>query len=84
MDASWSHALRNLTPNYIFLIKFGLTEVIIGVSKAKNCKESAGDVRIDVAAQKPIKNVENARNFAFKQFSTSKNEMSGIVRNTFS
>ena len=37
---------------------FGRTNLIIGQSKAKNCKESAGDVGIDVALQKPSKNVK--------------------------
>ncbi len=34
---------------------FGRTEVIIGASKAKNCEESFGEVRFDVAPQKPSK-----------------------------
>ena len=38
---------------------FGRTNLIIGQSKAKNCKESDGDVGIDVAPQKPSKNVKN-------------------------
>ena len=62
----------------------GRTDLIIGQSEAKFCKESAGDVRIDVAPQKPSKNVENAINFALAFFSMSKNEMLGIVRNAFS
>ena len=37
---------------------FGRTNLIIGQSKAKNCKESAGDVGIDVAPQKPSENVK--------------------------
>ncbi len=66
---------------------FGRTNLIIGQSKAKNCKESAGDVGIDVAPQKPSKNVKNMcprPKFCDKKKSTSKNEMLGIVRNAFS
>ena len=69
---------------YTFSVKFGRTDLLIGQSEAKNCKESAGDVRIGVAPQKPSNNMENARNFTTKNFSTSKNKMSGIVRNAFS
>ena len=60
-------------------MNFGRTDLLIGQSKAKNCKESAGDVRIGVAPQ-----MKNARNFATKKFSSSKNKMLGIVRNAFS
>ena len=37
---------------------FGRTNLKIGQSKAKNCEESAGDVRFDVAPRKPSKNME--------------------------
>ena len=43
--------------------KFGRTDLIIGQSKAKNCEESAADVRIGVAPQKPSKNVEKREKF---------------------
>ncbi len=39
-------------------MKFGRTELIIGVSRAKKCEESAGDVHFGVAPQKPCKNAE--------------------------
>ena len=67
-----------------FLMNFGCTDLLIGHSQAKNSKESAGDVRIGVAAQKPDKNMQkNARNFGTKNFSKSKQEMSGMARNAF-
>ena len=65
---------------------FGRTNLIIGQSKAKNCKESAGDVGIDVAPQKPSENVKT-HVFETKKmrfFFSSKNKMSVIVRNAFS
>ena len=37
---------------------FGRTELIIGVSKAKNYEESDSEVRFGVAPQKPDKNTE--------------------------
>ena len=33
-------------------MKFGRTELIIGVSEAKKCEESVGDIRLGVAPQK--------------------------------
>ena len=39
-------------------MNFGRTDLLTGQSKARNCKESAGDVGIDVAPQKPRKNAE--------------------------
>ena len=47
---------RNLPANFIFLTKFGPTDVMTGLSRAKNCEESAGDIRFGVAPQKPRKN----------------------------
>ena len=38
-------------------MNFGRTEVIIGASKAKFCRESFGEVRFCVAPQKPGKNM---------------------------
>ena len=40
----------------VFSMNFGRTEVIIGASKAKFCRESFGEVRFCVAPQKPGKN----------------------------
>ena len=40
----------------VFSMNFGRTEVIIGASKAKCCRESFGEVRFCVAPQKPGKN----------------------------
>ena len=37
---------------------FGRTELMIGVSEEKNCKQSAGDVCFGVAPRKPSKNTE--------------------------
>ena len=37
---------------------FGRTDLIIGQSKAKHGEEDAGDVGMDVALQKPSKNIE--------------------------
>ena len=65
-------------------MNFGRTDLLIGQSKAKNCKESAGDVRIGVAPQKPSKNMEKREKFRNKKISALKNEMLGIVRNAFS
>ena len=39
-------------------MNFGRTEVIIGASKAKFCRESFGEVRFCIAPQKPGKNDE--------------------------
>ena len=62
---------------------FGRTNLIIGQSKAKNCKESAGDVGIDVALQKPSKNVKKhvfeSKKFRQQKKSTSKNKIAVIV-----
>ena len=41
-----------------FSMKFDRTDLILGVSRAKKCGESAGDVRFDVAPRKPGKNAE--------------------------
>ena len=56
---------RNLTPNFIFLTKFGPTDVMTGLSRAKNCEESAGDIRFGVAPQKPRKNAEKSMDKSF-------------------
>ena len=49
------------------LMKFGRTDLSIGQSKAKHYKESAGDVRIGVAPQKPSTNLENRMKFRDKK-----------------
>ena len=54
---------ENEIGNACILTIFDRTNFIIGQSKAKNCKESDGDVGIDVAAQKPSKNIEKRRIF---------------------
>ena len=48
--------------------KFGRTDLIIGQSKAKNCEEFAGDVRIGVAPQKPSKNMQKRAKFCENNF----------------
>ena len=53
---------------YAFLVNFGRTDFLTGQSKAKHCKESAGDVRIGVAPQKPSKNMEKREKFRHKKF----------------
>ena len=59
--------------------------ICIGQSKAKSCKEFAGDVGIGVAPQKPSQNTEKREKFRYKMFfNIEKNKMSGIVRNAFS
>ena len=66
----------------VFSMNFGRTEVIIGASKAKFCRESFGEVRFCVAPQKPGKNGEKlvleTKNVEQKIL-VSKNQMLGIV-----
>ena len=67
----------------VFSMNFGRTEVIIGASKAKICRESFGEVRFCVAPQKPGKNrgklvFETNKNVEQKSFGV-KNQMLGIV-----
>ena len=57
---------KTKSETYAFLVNFGRTDLLIGQSKAKNCKESAGDVRIGVAPQKPSKNMEKCEKFRDK------------------
>ena len=52
----------------VFSMKFDRTDLIIGQSKAKNCEESVGDVRIGVAPQKPSKNMEKPEKSHNKTF----------------
>ena len=67
----------------VFSMNFGRTEVIIGASKAKFCRESFGEVRFCVAPQKPGKNREKlvfeTKKMSNKKFLVSKNQMLGIV-----
>ena len=51
----------------VFSMIFGRTDLIIGQSEAKFCKESAGDVRIGVAPQKPSKCVEKRDKFCIQK-----------------
>ena len=44
-------------------MRFGRTELKIGVSEAKNCEESAGDVRFGVGLPKLDKNSKKHRIF---------------------
>ena len=48
-------------------MNIGRTDLLIGQSKAKNCKESDGDVGIGVAPQKPSKNMEKRAKFCDKK-----------------
>ena len=75
---------KTKSETHVFLMNFGRTDLLIGQSKAKNCKESDGDVGIGVAPQKPSKNIEKRGKNCDFCFSTSKHKMSGIVRNAFS
>ena len=67
----------------VFSMNFGRTEVIIGASKAKFCRESFGEVRFCVAPRKPGKNEEKlvfvTKKMSNKKFLVSKNQMLGIV-----
>ena len=67
----------------VFSMNFGRTEVIIGASKAKFCRESFGEVRFCVAPQKPGKNREKlvfeTKKMSNKNVLASKNQMLGIV-----
>ena len=67
----------------VFSMNFGRTEVIIGASKAKFCRESFGEVRFCVAPQKPGKNREKlvfeTTKMSNKKLLVSKNQMLGIV-----
>ena len=67
----------------VFSMNFGRTEVIIGASKAKFCRESFGEVRFCVAPQKPGKNrgklVFETKQMSKTKFLVSKNQMLGIV-----
>ena len=67
----------------VFSMNFGRTEVIIGASKAKFCRESFGEVRFCVAPQKPGKNrgklVFETKQMSNTNFLVSTNQMLGIV-----
>ena len=61
----------------LFLMIFSRTDLRIGVSRAKNCKESDCDVHFCVAPPKPAKKQENNKWLIEKNrgtsFLTSKN-----------
>ena len=59
---------KTKSETHAFLMNFGRTDLLIGQSKAKNCKESDGDVGIGVAPQKPSKNIEKRKKFRDKKF----------------
>ena len=67
----------------VFSMNFGRTEVIIGASKAKFCRESFGEIRFCVAPQKPGKNGEKlvfeTKKMSNRKMLVSKNQMLGIV-----
>ena len=67
----------------VFSMNFGRTEVIIGASKTKFCRESFGEVRFCVAPQKPGKNREKlvfeTKKMSNNNFLVSKNQILGIV-----
>ena len=56
-------ALKQFVPRHRHMVAtlmiFGRTELIIGISKAKFCGKSFGEVRFCVAPQKPGTNAEN-------------------------
>ena len=58
---------KRRSETHTFLMNFGRTDLLIGQSKAKNCKESDGDVGIGVAPQKPSKNMEKRDKFRDKK-----------------
>ena len=62
---------------HLFLMIFSRTDLRIGVSRAKNCKESDCDVHFCVAPPKPVKKSEKLiffdRKNREKNCSTSKN-----------
>ena len=61
----------------VFSMNFGRTEVIIGASKAKFCRESFGEVRFCVAPQKPGK---NRGKLVFETSKMSNKKMLGVEK----
>ena len=61
----------------VFLMNFSRTELILSVSRAKNCEESDFEVHFDVAPQKPRKNAGKlefeTEKFPKQNFPASKN-----------
>ena len=51
---------------HLFLMIFSRTDLRIGVSRAKNCKESDCDVHFCVAPPKPAKKSKNKKQFPKK------------------
>ena len=68
-------------------MNFGRTEVIIGASKAKFCRESFGEVRFCVAPQKPGKNkgklVFEKKNVERKFFGVEKSNVGNRLKRVF-
>ena len=65
-------------------MNFGRTDLLIGQSKAKNCEESVGDVRIGVAPQKTSKNMEKREKFYDKKvFDIEKQNVGNRPRHVF-
>ena len=52
----------------VFLAIFSVTELIIVISRAKNCGESDFEVGFDVAPQKPDENTEKLISVTRKMF----------------
>ena len=72
----------------VFSMNFGRTEVIIGASKAKICRESFGEVRFCVAPQKPGKNqeklvFETTKNVEQKLFGVEKSNVGNRLKRIF-
>ena len=72
----------------VFSMNFGRTEVIIGASKAKFCRESFGEVRFCVAPQKPGKNrgklvFETKTNVEQKTFDVEKSNVGNRLKRVF-
>ena len=72
-------------PTDMFLRFFGRTDLRISASRAKNCEEVDGEVRLPVQppklALKGETNVSRPKNFVEKKFFWPKNELTGIVWN---
>ena len=72
----------------VFSMNFGRTEVIIGASKAKFCRESFGEVRFCVAPQKPGKNrgklvFETSKNVEQQIFGVEKSNVGNRLKRVF-
>ena len=71
----------------VFSMNFGRTEVIIGASKAKFCRESFGEVRFCVAPQKPGKNMEKlvfeTKKYRTTNFGVEKSNVGNRLKRVF-